>query len=152
MDLNSVEFYTILLVIAFALLGMLFSPKNKVAATTDMVEMSVSPSSQPGESVKIKMEALENGFVKMNHDNIPLHDGETVNIVATTAGDSVKLLEKKGVKSAGAEERRYTAEAIFTFLRQRTFNMRFESEVSGQWCTFQFANVPGNIKEIELRL
>ncbi len=150
MDFNSIEFYTILLVIAFALLGVFFSPKSKSPASTYIVGMDILPSVKPGESAGIKWKALENGFVKIFHDNVLLHEGETVNLVATVTDDSVRLLEKKGVKTSGLESS-CTIEATLTFLKQRTMSVRYESEVSGQWCTFQFTNAPGNEKDIDLK-
>lgn len=149
MDLNSIEFYAILLAVAFAFLGIMYSPKVRGAATTKIASSEIAATAE-GERSVITLTSLPGGTVQVLHDNFLLHTGDTVNIVVTVTGDNVLMQEKKGVMTDGGELR-CTGTTPIDCIKQRTFNYRFESEVSGQWCTFQFCNVEGNQKTIELR-
>ncbi len=146
---TSTEFCIILLFVAFTIVGMIFSPKTKGRASTNIVPAIVVPTHE-AEVAEIEMHAMANGNVKLIHNNFMVRDGETVNIVATMIGDSIRLVEKKGLSAANAELR-CKAEAVLMFVGRGKYAFRYESEVSGQWCTFEFANVNGNVKKIKLR-
>lgn len=93
MYFNSVEFYTILLVIAFALLGVIFVPKNKQPVSTKIVPMRLTPESHSnGESSHITLTALPGGSALLAHPGLPLHMGETVNLVVHKSGDTLKII------------------------------------------------------------
>lgn len=150
MYFNSVEFYTILLVIAFALLGVIFVPKNKQPVSTKIVPMRLTPESHSnGESSHITLTALPGGSALLAHPGLPLHMGETVNLVVHKSGDSLKIIERKGI-TVQAAELTSRGSAVLAMLQQRTYSLRFESEVTGQWATAQFCNVEGNVKKIKL--
>lgn len=151
MDFNSIEFYTILLVVAFALLGVFFSPKDKPPVHSHIVAMTLTPLLESAVSECIKLTALEGGLVLLQHNCVPLHEGESVNIVASVAGDVLKLVEKKGVVTSDGDVL-CQAVAAFSFLKPHTYSVRFESEVTGQWCTFSFAATAGNNKVVNLKL
>ena len=150
MYFNSVEFYTILLVIAFALLGVIFVPKNKQPVSTKIVPMRLTPESHSnGESSHITLTARPGGSALLAHPGLPLHMGETVNLVVHKSGDTLKIIERKGV-SVPAASLDSQGEALLTMLQPRTYSLRFDSEVTGQWATTQFCNVEGNVKTIPL--
>ncbi len=148
MYFNSVEFYTVLLVVAFAMLGVLFVPKKKEPVSTKIVPMQLTPSME-GDSSEIVLTALPGGTAMLTHAGMPLRMGETVNLVVHKSGDSLKIIERKGI-TVQAAELTSRGSAVLAMLQQRTYSLRFESEVTGQWATAQFCNVEGNVKKIKL--
>ena len=63
----------------------------------------------------------------------------------------MKIVEKKGVVGAGADTE-HLGMALVSCIGQRWYSYRYESEVTGKWCAFEFTNVAGNNKEVEMRL
>ncbi|MDO4511752.1 MAG: hypothetical protein Q4B68_08050 [Bacteroidales bacterium] len=146
---DSTLFYLIIMVVAFVFLGIICSPKSAGPASTKIVAMTVAPADAPSSST-VKIAALHGGDISIER-RIDLRQGDTVNLVITKFDSHVKIVEKKGVMGAG-EESPHVAMALVSCIGQRWYSYRFESEVTGQWCTFEFTNVVGNSKQAEMRL
>ena len=150
MDFESVLVCSLILAAAFTFLGLIYSPKEKGAASTKIVSMDIEPDESQEERHLIIVMAYDDGVMTIGHNNFLLHDGETVCLVITKFDDHIKIKEKKGITAPGGIETTYTGLATITSIGQRWYSYRFESEVTGQWCTFEFTNVAGNQKQVEL--
>lgn len=143
MSFNELLFYLLLLIAAFALLAVIFDPKGRRAVSTHVLGMTLTEQADEAQEPTLTLTALQGGVVLLQHTAVPLCDGENANLVATLADDGhLQLVEKKGMRTSAAE-RRYQAQATLRFLRARTYDVRFESEITGQWRTLEFTNVDG---------
>lgn len=143
MSFDQMLFYTLLLIVAFALLAVIFDPKGKAVSSTHVVGLLLSPMPDDCEQATLSLQALPGGDVLLEHCCLPLCDGENANLTATLRDDGhVLLVEKKGMRCR-APEHRYRGQVKLRFLKARTYDVRFESEITGQWCTLQFTNVEG---------
>lgn len=149
-DFNSPEFYTLALVIAIALVGLLFGERDPGPASTGIAPFTLNPcvTDAPG---RIALHALDDGDVMVLRDGMPVNDGDTVNIVATVVGDKVTIVEKRGVYGRGEA---YSADGTATLscLGHRRYHVRYESELTGQWALFTFKNTAGNTVTSHLKL
>lgn len=146
MDITSVEFYTIALVVAFTLLGLIVGQKRQAPASTHFATLEVQPT-EPSAASQLTLTALDNGNVRIERTGLALRAGETVNLIATVVDDKVSIVEKKGnVAVLGGEETTHSGTATVAFLTPRKWNVRYESQVTGQWVKFQFSNTAGNHK------
>ena len=161
MDINSVEFYTIALLVAVALIALLLRQREPGAARTHIVALDLEPT---GEDVPrddnatpkpttLRLTALADGKVTLERDSMPLRAQETVNLVATVIGDKVTIEEKKGMTAVfNSQERYYTGSQTLTFLPLEKVYIRYESQVTGRWAKFAFLNREGNKLERELNI
>ena len=146
---SSTLFYLLIMVVAFMCLGMIFSPKTDQPRGTKIVAMLCEPTSLPA-SNKVKITALKNGEICIERVlNISATD--TVNLVITKFENHVKIVEKRGVHGTG-EEGAHRCSASLNCISRRWYAYRYESEITGEWCTFEFTNLPGEEKVTEMRL
>lgn len=150
MDATLTLYYTLALVVAFSLLGLIFTRNDSGPAVTNIVALDLHPGTETGGIGVVELRSLDSGAVLLSRSGMALHDGETVNLVTSITGDKMKIVEKKGVISTYGEEWPCEASALLGFVPQRRLNVRYESEVNGQWCTFSFLNLPGNNKLVEM--
>ncbi|MDY2829693.1 MAG: hypothetical protein SOU27_10605 [Sodaliphilus sp.] len=150
MDATLTLYYTLALVVAFSLLGLIFTRNDSGPAVTNIVALDLHPGTATAGVGVVELMSLDSGEVLLSRRGMALHDGETVNLVATITGDKMKIVEKKGVVTAYGEEWPCEASAVLGFVPPRRLNVRYESEVNGQWCTFLFLNLPGNHKLVEM--
>lgn len=146
---DSTIFYLIIMVVAFMSLGMICSPKSAGPASTKIVPMNVAPVDGPVSNT-VRITALKGGDICIERQ-MNIRQGDTVNLVITKFDNHVKIVEKKGVIGTG-EECAHLGMALVSCIGQRWYSYRYESEVNGMWCTFEFTNVVGNKKEVEMRL
>ena len=147
---DSTIFYLIIMVVAFMSLGMICSPKNPGATSTKIVPMNVAPTSGEPQPDTIRITALKGGDISIER-HFSIREGDTVNLVITKFDSHVKIVEKKGVVGAGPDTE-HLGLSMVSCIGQRWYSYRYESEVTGKWCTFEFTNVVGNTKEVEMRL
>lgn len=148
---DSTIFYLIIMVVAFMSLGMICSPKAPGQASTKIVPMHIAPRTAESHTRHtVKITALKGGEVCIER-HFSARVGDSVNLVVTKFDNHVKIVEKKGVAGAG-EECEQAATALVGCIGQRWYSYRYESELTGEWCTFEFTNVAGNAKEVEMRL
>ena len=98
----------------------------------------------------VRITALKGGDISIER-HFAIREGDTVNLVITKFDTHVKIVEKKGVVGAGADTE-HLGMAMVSCIGQRWYSYRYESEVTGKWCAFEFTNVAGNKKEVEMRL
>lgn len=147
---DSTIFYLIIMVVAFMSLGMICSPQNPGATSTKIVPMNVAPSGGEPHPDTVRITALKGGDISIER-HFTIREGDTVNLVITKFDSHVKIVEKKGVVGAGVDTE-HLGMALVSYIGQRWYSYRYESEVTGKWCTFEFTNVAGNNKEVEMRL
>ena len=139
--------YTVALVVAFALLGVIFSRPETEPATTSIVSIDLHYDMPTVNHLSLT--CVDNGYILFRHSALSMHEGESAHLVITTIGEKVKIVEKRGVTTTG-NETAATAIATIDCLAQRRFVCRFDSEITGQWCTFNLTNVDGKCVEPEL--
>ena len=147
---DSTIFYLIIWVGAFMSLGMIGCPKNPGTTSTKIVPMTVAPTGGEPHPDTVRITALKGGDISIER-HFTIREGDTVNLVLTKFDTHVKIVEKKGVVGAGADTE-HLGLAMVSCIGQRWYSYRYESEVTGKWCAFEFTNVAGNNKEVEMRL
>lgn len=150
MDATTTLYYTLALVVAFSLLGLIFTKRDEGPAVTNIVAMDVRDTDGHAADGSVSMTPLDTGEVVLCRQGLALRHGETVNLVVTITLDKMKIVEKKGMTASVGEERRCEATAMLDFVPQRQLSVRYESEVNGQWCNFSFRNLPGCGKGVEM--
>lgn len=158
MDFTSIEFYTIAFCVAMVLVGFFLKQKRVGAASSAVVALELErldgePSGASDQASLVTLKANADGTVTMGRTGLQLIDGETVNLIATLVDDKLTIEEKKGkVAAAGGTEGRYTGHATLgCFPAETKVYVRYDSSVTGQWCTFSFKNTPRNKAQHELR-
>lgn len=153
MDIHSIEFYVLAFMVAVALVALLLGQRKQMPAVTRIVEL---PLGEPGDMVPIndaapvkpstlRLTARSGGMVTIERTAIPLHDGETVNLIATIIDDKITIQEKKGMVAAfGSREQYYDGSVDVDFFPFEKVYVRYESQVNGQWSKFSFLNREGN--------
>lgn len=151
MDINSVEFYALALLVAMALLGLLFGDKPHTPAVTGIAQFRPARPCADPDIATVTLAALPGGNVELLRQGLPLAEGGTAFVVATIVDDKMTVVEKQGIHSA-AEPLPLHATATLDCLPQgRRLHVRYESELTGQWCTFAFTNAQGRNSTAQLK-
>lgn len=150
MDFHSVEFYTIALFVAFALIGLIFGNSHRGPARTQIVAFQLEPTDDEASS-EVSFSTLPDGNLLVRRPAITLHQGDTVNLVATLVDDKLTLAEKRGVTSRDTEPLTVNATAQIKAPYGMRLAIRYESELTGQWTTTSFTNADQRSKTAELR-
>ncbi len=160
-DINSIEFYSIALFVAIALIGLIFGEKTHAPATTDIVPLALKwpqaavPQSRDADDVPstVTLAAMPDGQVMLTRTGLSLRPGDTAFIVATAVNDKLKIVEKQGTHTTVAVwPEPCEASAVLGFWGTgRKFHVRYESELTGQWGTCVIANADGRTARIELK-
>lgn len=146
---SSTLFYLLIMATAFICLGMIFSPKSNTPLGTKIVPTEAEPSTLPATRT-VSIKALKNGEIQIER-RLNIAPGDTVNLVITKFDNHVKIVEKKGLQGIG-EECCHRCIASVHYIPQRWYAYRYESEITGEWCTFEFTNLEGNSEDVEMRL
>ncbi len=149
---NSIEFYTLALVVAFSLLGLIFSPKKVEAATLRIEPIFLRPchGSQPAAEGTLTLSTGDDGVITVTHTGFTASADDLFNLAVTVTGDHVQLEEKKGYAGHGTDQSLWIAQARIEGLAGKQMAWRWESEVTGQWCRFEYTAIEGNTKTISL--
>ena len=139
------------LVVAMALIALLFGSPDKGEATTYITAMTLNPCVTSDDGL-VMLKALDNGEVLVLRNGIPIIEGDTVNIVITAVGDKLTIIEKRGVAARSGLEVKVDATATIPHLVATRFHVRYESELTGQWALFSFTNYTDRTATAHLKL
>lgn len=147
---HSIEFYTLALLVAFALLALIFGQRDQATPSTYIQALDLEPGGD--ENSELTLTALDDGTVRLLRTGMMLQEGDTVNVVATVGDGKLHMVEKKGRKAplTGAEQLT-CGSLLLKFLKEQDYEVRYESEVTGDWRLFNFVNRGGNVKKISLK-
>ncbi len=149
MDITSVEFYSMALVVAFVLLGILLEQRKRGVASTHFATLELTPSRQ--ETSTLVLRAGDGDRVTFERDGLPLRQAEAVSLVATVRGREISIVEKKAHSAVlGGHESYYAGVVTVDFMPPRRWKVRFESQVTGEWGTAKFTSVNGNVATVRL--
>ena len=148
-DVHSVEFYVIAFVVAMALLTLLVGQRERGQATTDIGTYSLI-ATQGGHPGLLAITSEQADKVVITRTAIPLFEGDVVNVVSTVIDDKWHIVEKRGVKGRGPS-READAMLELTLPRLGRYHVRYDSEITGQWCTFVHTHRAGNSTNAELK-
>lgn len=149
-EVNSTEFYVMSFAVAVSLIALLFGKKEEGPASTEIVPMALNPCVTEDDGL-VALHALEDGTVMLLRNGITLPAGDTVNVIATTVGDKLHIVEKKGLATASSCEEKQDGTAQLQ-LPVTTLHVRYESELTGEWALFSFTNHTGRTATAHLKL
>jgi len=150
MDINSVEFYTIAFVVAMALIALLVGRTEKKPPSTYIIQLDTIEADGE-EADRVRLEAMDDGRVRICRQGLMLNPGETINLVFTIRDEQCHIVEKKGLKRRGANAVPITGEATVKWLRRgHKYRIRYESQVMSTWVRFTFD--PSSSSPVEAQL
>lgn len=150
MDIHSIEFYVLALFVAFALIGLIFGRYDRSPAQTYIEAMDLSDDSESAPH-QVTFTSGDDGMVTIVHRGLELKPGDTVNLIATIIDDKIQLVAKRGVDTRVGDAVPVQGLVKVKFLPAERIHIRYESELTGEWCTGSFVNREGSTREFELR-
>ena len=120
-----------------ALLGVLLHQSPPKPAETYVLRLQLLPG-EASVGEQLAMRVLPDGTMLLEHAGIVAPADAAINLVAERRGDRVAIVEKY---AHGASLVRGIAQ--LGFLGKGRTAVRFESEVTGAWCTLAVLNVEG---------
>ena len=148
-DIHSVEFYVIAFVVAMALVTLLVGQRSRGEATTNIDTFDLIPS-MADEAGLLAISSEDTDRVAITRTGLPIFEGDTVVLVSTVIDDKWHIEEKRATKGRGAHVAMDGAVEV-SFLRPGRYHVRYDSEVTGQWCTFTHTHRPGNTTRAQLK-
>lgn len=148
-DVHSVEFYVIAFVVAMAMVTLLMGQRDHGEATTNIDTMNLIATQAQEEGV-VAITSEDTDLVAITRTALPVMEDDTVIIVSTVIDDKWHIIEKKATKGRGAHIMTDAAVEI-SFLRTGRYHVRYDSEITGQWCTFTHTHRPGNSSKGQLK-
>ncbi len=131
MDIHSTEFYVMAFGVAIALVALLFGQRDRGAAATRIVALNLEPD-EANQVPSLSLHMLADGL-HIERRGLSLPADDTVNLVATIIDDKVHVAEKRGVVGRG-EVVTLCGKATIPLNGKERWHVRYESEVTGQWC------------------
>jgi len=134
-DVHSIEFYVLALVVAVALVGLFFGERQTQPAASRIITMDVMQrlaDEYPAGEIRLTMSDI--GVLTIFHAGVDIAPGQLLNVVVTMAGSKVKVVEKLTGSATGPAE---AADVCCTVHLQRgvdRYHVRYESPMTGQWC------------------
>ena len=130
----SLEFYTLAIVAAIVIVGMLCRPSNLAPARSYICALQNFLAIDDDEewvaaSVKGSMVRVERHGVRMRME-------ESAHLVCNVNGDKIHIKERKSQERPGGDEQSTECFAELTFLKRGKYAVRYESEITGKWCNF----------------
>ncbi|MBR5102062.1 MAG: hypothetical protein IK092_02955 [Muribaculaceae bacterium] len=153
-EINSPLFYTIALVIAVALLGFMFTRRDRSQTSAKIVGTQLTPAEEASnDSSQLTLQRHDDDTITLTRETMWMRDGETLNLVINVTDTDVEIKEKKGIVVAANQstEKPYVAQATINFLPLNTLKVRYESEIDGKWAMFSFNNSRSGTKTVELK-
>lgn len=148
-DIHSVEFYVIAFVVAMALVTLLIGQRSRGKATTNIDQLNLTPSTTD-EAGQLTITSEDTDRVTIGRTGLPLFEGDTVILVSTVIDDKWHIEEKRATKGRGPNVAMDGAVEV-SFLRPERYHVRYDSEITGQWCTFKHTHHPGNTSRAQLK-
>ena len=156
MDFTSPEFYTIAFVVAMALVALLMGRNEKKQPSTYIVQLNTVPEATGDSEMEeehadvVTLELLPAGRVRITRTGLSLGAEETANLVITIRDDECSVIEKKGIKRRGVVGVPVQGEAVINCLKPMKYHMRYESQITSTWATFNYDAASANAKRVEL--
>ena len=151
MDINSVEFYALALLVAMALLGLLFGDKPHTPAVTGIAQLKPAGPCTDPDSATVTLAALPGDNVELLRQGLPLAEGGTAFVVVTIVDDKMTVVEKQGIHSVAEPLPLHATATLDCLPTGHRLHVRYESELTGQWCTFAFTNAQGRTATAQLK-
>ena len=130
----SLEFYTLAIVVAIVIVGLLCRPSNLAPARSYICALKNYYScDEEKESIKVFVNGTTLSLVRYG---IMLRLEESAHLVCNVNGDKIEIKEKKSETKMSGEERPAECEAELSFLKRGKYAVRYESDITGKWCTF----------------
>ncbi|MGN0214136.1 MAG: hypothetical protein ACI4AH_04930 [Muribaculaceae bacterium] len=141
---RSTEFYCLAIVVAIALLGLLLQQSPPKPAETYIVRLQLMPIGAVCDE-SVNMSVMPDGSTLLEHIGINAPQDVAINLVAERRGDRVTIVEKyaERISASDVGDVAWRGIASLQFLGNGRTAVRFESEVTGAWCTLSFLNVEG---------
>ena len=98
---HSIEFYTLALLVAFALLALIFGQKDKSPASTYIKALALQDGN--GEDSMLELLSHDNGDLELRRTGMQLRQDDTVNLVVTLGDGELRVVEKKGADRSGGD-------------------------------------------------
>ncbi|MBR1551423.1 MAG: hypothetical protein IJ632_03790 [Muribaculaceae bacterium] len=148
---HSVEFYVLALFVAFALLGLIVSPRLSGAAISAIAPMELGGrSAEP--SGTLRLECGPAGTMTIRRYGLAVRDGEGAYLTVTIIDDKMKIVEKRGAATGGTgQTTEVDAMAQLTKLPTRKLHVRYDSEITGEWGLATVLVTDGNSVETRLK-
>lgn len=150
---TSTGFYCLAVVIAIALLGLLLHSSQQKPAESYIVAATLLPDLQADSGNGYLSLCVEpSGTVSLMRSGIITGADTAILLVAEVTGDKVKIVEKLASHGfSTTAESAMTATASLKFFKRGRWAVRYESEVTGTWCTLSLLFVEGCSAKAEMR-
>ena len=142
---SSVEFCTIAIVVAAAIIGFLIKPKEQSPAFTYIFSADID-SANPTNSEScnfVKIISLADGTMLMRRHNVMLPDGASCHITADIVGDKLRITEKHSFFSAPLAESPHDISVKIDCLKTKRYHLRYDIPDAGLWGVAQITNLDG---------
>lgn len=140
--------YTLALVLAVTVLGAVFSREISRPDWQQVVELSLAEADD-SEKPTLLLSCPADGEILFRHSPVGLVEGDTAHLVVSKTRQSLLIKEKLGVSSRG-ENHAYAAQGHICGIPAQGFDVRFESEITGQWATASLSCTGGSMATPEL--
>ena len=148
---HSVEFYVLALFVAFALLGLIVSPRLSGAATSVIAAMEMGERSAVPAGT-LRLECGPAGTMTLRRYGLAVRDGEGAYLTVTIVDDKMKIVEKRGAATGGSgQPTEVDAIACLTKVPTRKLHVRYDSEITGEWGLAAVLVADGNTVETRLK-
>lgn len=148
-DVHSVEFYVIAFVVAMALVTLLVGQRAHGEATTNIDTFNLI-ARQADEAGLLAITSEDTDHVAITRTGLPITDGDTIVLVSTIVDNKWHIQEKRATRGRGGQVEVDGAVELH-FLRPGRYHVRYDSEVTGQWCTLTHTHRPGNTSRATLK-
>lgn len=149
---SSTGFYCLAIVVAMALLGVLLHQAPPKPAETYVLMLQLLPGDTAADE-QLLLQVMPDGTTLLEHAGIVALAEAAINLVAERRGDRVTIVEKyaHGTSLSGGMAA-WRGIAQLGFLGKGRTAVRFESEVTGRWCTLVVLNVEGYASSKQMSL
>lgn len=150
---TSTGFYCLAVVLAIALLGVLLHSSQQKPVESYIVAATLHPVLQTERGLGyLRLCVKPDGTVALERTGIIAHADAAVNLTAEVKGDKVKIVEKLASQYISTSpESAMIATADLKFFTRGRWAVRYESEVTGTWCTLSMPYIEGYSAKAEMR-
>lgn len=150
-DLHSPEFYTMAFVVAMALIALLIGRNEKKPPSTYIIQLTTAADEGDNDDT-LCLTPMDGGTVQLTRTGFSLGEEETVNLVINIQEERCSIVEKKGIKRRKAIGAPMTGTATLKCLRPGIrYRVRYESQLTSSWATFNFDTASPNPVNVTLK-